>query len=74
MIDHETEVARWMAQSRAESRIWLMGIHKVEKPDCMVFDAGVLGLLVYVRKGKLRRHEPHWVVPSDVVQIAEEEA
>ena len=60
--------ARWNAESGAERWLQLMDIHKVEKPDCMLFDCGVMGQLVYVRCCK-RRHEAHWVANVDVVQI-----
>lgn len=69
VIDEETRTARWYAQDLAEQELRAIKARERWPSNCVVFDAGPLGLLVYTFQVASGRHEPHWVDRQAVLQV-----
>ena len=69
MIDRATAMARRQAESVAENELAAMKAAEHWLDNCIVFDVGGLGLLVYSLQVTSGRHEPRWVTHGEVRQI-----
>ena len=69
MIDRATAMARRQAESVAVPSLAAMKAEEHWLDNCVVFDVGGMGLLVYSLQVTSGRHEPRWVTHGEVRQI-----
>lgn len=69
MIDRATERARRYAESVAENELQAIKAEEHWLDNCVVFDVGGLGLLIYSLQVTSGKHEPHWVEHKRVIPL-----